>query len=298
MDNFLLLPRVLAGALFDLSFAAGWGLLLVSLWIGDAPALRARLRRGALACALGMLMALSAQGWLLTATMANSKDIGVIRAQLGDVLMSTHAGRVLLLNVAAALLLLAMLLMYRGTTHARAVARLGAIIVLAMTRAAAGHAASDGDFTLAELVQFIHLGSVATWSGSIIASGLLVLPRLLREGGSDVTTRFMRRLSAVVSIALGFVVLSGIYNSYRGLGGSLQPLARTGWGGLLDAKIALVCIALAMGWHNRRRLAGEGMLSPADTSRLSLVLRAEAVVMLLILAVSAWLANTAPPASL
>lgn len=298
MDNFLLLPRVLAAALFDQCFAAGWGTLLVSLWIGDAPVLRARLRRAAMACALGMLLALPAQGWLLTATMVNSKDLDVVRAQLGDVLMSTHAGRVLLLNFVIVLLLSAMLLVRRSTTCPWTVARLGAILVLAATRAAAGHAAADGDFTLAELVQFIHLGSIGTWSGGVIASGVLVLPELLREGRNDLATRFMRRLSAVVSVALVFVVLSGIYNSYRGLGGALRPLARTAWGGLLDAKVSLICIALAMGWHNRRRLAGKGVLSPADASRLSLVLRAEAMVMLLILAVSAWLANTAPPTSM
>jgi len=92
--------------------------------------------------------------------------------------------------------------------------------------------------------------------------------------------------------------LSGLYNSYRGLGGAVAPLVQSQWGILLDLKLTLVCIAIAMGAANRQTLRRNRSLSSTQTFRMARILRAEAVVMLLILLVSGWLANSAPANSL
>jgi len=299
MDNFLFLPRAIAGAIYDIAFAVASGLMIAGLLVTPGWPATLKLQRKAFACAASLLFALGSQAWLLTATMTGSSEFNTVRHQIAEVMSGTHAGRMLLCNSAAALLVLLMLLIVRRSqTRFSSLLPLMALVFLAATRSANGHAGADGNFTLPEFVQFFHLASIAIWSGGVIAAGFFVVPRLLRQGEVDSIFPFTRRLSQTVTTALILVVLTGIYNSYRGLGGTLSPLTRTQWGGLLIAKIILVCVAISMGAYNRRILLQDPGLSTARASRLALILRVEAIVMLLILAISAWLANSPPPTSL
>jgi len=296
MDNYLFLPRALAAAFYDAAFASALGLVLAKLWLArDAePALHTRFRRTTFLCATSILLALCAQSYLTTATMIGASALADVRLQLATVLTDTHAGRNILACTALVLVfLLALTSPRRAQSGTDTWITLGLLTTLAAVRAASGHAAADGDFTLPEYVQFAHLISIAIWAGSVIAAGLIVLPTL---NPTDTLT-FTRKLSRTVTVALLFILLSGIYNSYRGLGGSLKPLATTQWGYLLDAKLALVLIALAMGALNRRTLQTNSTLTPQLSIRLTAVLRVEAIVMLLILILSAFLANS-PPANM
>jgi putative copper resistance protein D len=299
MDNFLFLPRSVAAALFDAAFAGASGLLIARLWVSSCSEekLVNGLRGRVVGCALVLLAALSAQAILAVATMIGSSNLGSIRGQFADVMTSTHAGRALLCNSAVALLLLAMAPMRRmWQSRVGTALLLSVLAILAATRAATGHPAADGDFTLPELVQFVHLASIAIWSGGVLAAGFFVLPELLHAQQIEAMGQFARRLSQTVTIALLLIVLTGLYNSYRGLGGSLAPLIGTQWGDLLDIKIVLVGLAVAMGTFNRQMLRKNRSLTPGQARRLAGVLRAEATVMLLILGVSAFLANS-PPAN-
>jgi putative copper resistance protein D len=299
MDNFLFIPRSVAAALFDAAFAGASGLVIARLWLSDDSdeKLVTGLQRRAAACGFAMLAALFAQAWLSTATMTGSAELAEIRAQFAGVMTGTHAGRALLCNAAVALLLLVMIPVRRIWGSRAGVLSLSVVLaILAATRAATGHPAADGDFTLPELAQFVHLASIATWSGGVMAGGFFVLPELLRSQRVEAISRFMWRLSKTVTIALMLIVLTGLYNSYRGLGGSLAPLVGTQWGSLLDIKIVLVCAALTMGTINRQVLRANRSLSPVQARTVARILRMEAVVMLLILSVSAFLANS-PPAS-
>jgi putative copper resistance protein D len=299
MDNFLFLPRALAAALFDIAFAAAFGLVLSSLWLHrkQQRAMLSKLRRMSILCGVAMLVALAAQAYLLIATMAGSAAFPTIRAQAASVIADTHAGRVLVLNVAVSLIFL-VLLPLRQMRHSRtgAYSCIALLALLAATRSAIGHSAGDGDFTLPELVQFVHLTAIAIWSGGVMAAGLFVLPATLRGGQIEAMSHFTRRLSKTVTIALLLVVSSGIYNSWRGLGGDLHPLAGTQWGLLLDVKVLLVCAALTLGAFSRRLLGSTPNLVPAQATRLVRLQRAGAAVMLLILTVSAFLGNS-PPAN-
>ncbi len=299
MDNFLFFPRSVAAALFDAAFAGASGLVIARLWLArDLEEESANgLRRKAIVCTALMLLGLSAQAVLSTATMIGSSSFAAVRAQFADVMTGTHAGRALLCNGAIALLLVMMAPVRRMWQSRPGTASLLTVLaILAATRAATGHPAADGDFTLPELMQFVHLASIAIWSGGVIAAGFFVLPELLRDQQIEAMAEFMRRLSQTVTVALLLIVLTGLYNSYRGLGGSLAPLVGTQWGDLLDIKIALVCVAVAMGAFNRRMLHANDSLSPLQARSLSRVLRMEAILMLLILCISAFLANS-PPAS-
>lgn len=301
MDNFLFLPKALAAALSDTAFAASVGLVIVSLWLqsDSEERLRGRLRRGLELCSAVMLLALAAQTYLLTTTMIGSTDFTAVRGQFVTVMTATHAGRVLLCSVCITLALLVLLAVQRRwKSRTQTWSLLAVLVALAAIRAASGHPAADGDFTLPEFVQFIHLLSISIWAGGIIAAGFFVLPKLLRVQQNEAIAAFLRALSRTVTITLLLIVLSGLYNSYRGLGGSVGPLVRTQWGGLLDCKIFLVCVAVAIGANNRRMLLRNRTLSLPQTSRLTLVVRAEGVVMVLILLASALLANSPPPESL
>lgn len=299
MDNFLFVQRSLAAALYDAAFASALGLVMVSVWLpcNLEDSLGYKLWRRVALCSTAIFVALSAQTYLLAATMTGSSDLSVVRTQYAEVMTSTHAGRVLLCNGALSLIFIAMISVRRWwRAKSGKFSLLMVLIILAAIRAATGHASADGDFTLPELVQFVHLLSIAIWSGGVIATGFFVLPELLRLQQTIAAESLMPRLSQTVTIALLLVALTGAYNSYRGLGASLRPLVHTQWGDLLDIKIALVCVAISMGAYNRRTLRthrGETLLA---ASRLAFMLRAEAVVMLIILGASACLANS-PPAN-
>ena len=169
MDNFLFLPRALVSALFDISFAAALGTLLARLWLSpEASPLAESLRCILVKCAAAMLLLLAIQTWLLTASMIGSASFATVRAQLGEVLCSTHAGRVLIPQAALTLLLLLTAALRRIATKSRTLgvyAALTLIAALICARAASGHAAAQGDFALPELVQFFHLSSIAIWAG-------------------------------------------------------------------------------------------------------------------------------------
>jgi putative copper resistance protein D len=298
MDNFLLLPRVVASTLADSAFAIVFGAVVACLWLkAEDDALQGRLRWNALLGLIALLLALGAQMFLQTATMIGSSDFSLIRSQIAAVLTGTHAGRALVCESAALLLPLILLLTRFGRqTRAGIWSVLASLVILAAGRSAIGHSAGDGDFTLAEFVQLIHLVSTAIWAGSVITAGLVVLPAMLRGQRIDAMGRFTRSLSRTVTVALLLIVLSGLYNSYRGLGGSLAPLGGTQWGRLLDLKLALIGVALTLGAFSRKMLGGDRALATQECSRLATLVRVEATVMLLILTVSAWLANS-PPAN-
>ena len=115
-----------------------------------------------------------------------------------------------------------------------------------------------------------------------------------RHGHRAIVPRHrVMKLSATIAVLI--VIATGMYNSWHGLGGTAAPLAHTQWGLVLDMKVFLVCIALALGTWNRRIIHSSERLASVPGSRLLTTLRAEAAMMLLILCISAVLANSPPP---
>jgi putative copper resistance protein D len=58
-------------------------------------------------------------------------------------------------------------------------------------------------------------------------------------------------VSNVSLVAVGFVILSGIFNAVRGSGGSLLAIESSSWGHVLILKLTLVGLALVLGGLNR-----------------------------------------------
>ena len=291
--------RVCAAAAFDVAYAASAGTLLNRLWLGGSitSASEGRLRHWLTGCSLLMLVAIPTQLFLLAASMTGDLSWKLAWSSLPDV-VATHAGRALTASFCFVPFLLASSL-FSSALGRRAGTWAGIALVLGITvyRAAVGHAASDGDFTLRELVQFLHLSSIATWGGGVAIAGLVVVPQLAATSKSEEVIQFGRRLSHTVTIVLIVVVLSGIYNGWKGLGGSLAPLPHTAWGKMLIVKVCIVLLTLFHGGRVRLLLQNKRSLLPGRVAFIQRWLRAEAFLMICILIVSAWLANL-PPADM
>jgi putative copper resistance protein D len=291
--------RVCAAAASDVAYAASAGTLLNRLWLGvsNTPASERQLRHWLMVCSLLMLFAIPLQVLLLAASMTGDLSWRLAWSALPDVL-TTYSGHTLVMSFCFVPCLLAVSIFPPAFRNKAGIwIGIALVIGIAVYRAGFGHAASDGNFTLREMVQFLHLSSIAIWGGGVAIAGLVVAPQLAVAAGPEEVVQFGRRLSRTVTIALVIVLVSGIYSAWRGLGGSVSPLPHTAWGRMLLVKICIVLMALFHGGRVRLLLQ-ESRSSKAD--RIALIqrwLRAEALLMIFVLVVSAWLANL-PPADM
>jgi putative copper resistance protein D len=244
-----------------------------------------------------MLVAIPTQLVLLAASMTGDLSWKLAWSSLPEV-VTTHAGHALTVSFCFVPFLLVSSVFSSVFSH-RIGTWTGIALILGITvyRAALGHAASDGDFALRELVQFLHLSSIATWGGGVAIAGLVAVPQLAATARSEEVIQFGRRLSHTVTIALIVVVLSGIYNGWKGLGGSLAPLPHTAWGRMLIVKVCIVLLTFFHGGRVRLLLQKKRTLLPGRVDFIRRWLRAEAFLMICVLIVSAWLANL-PPADM
>ena len=290
MENFAFVPRALASALFDIAFALATGLVVARA----LSAHQAQISRHTLtACSSAIMVSLTIQAWLTTVTMNGSYAWSAVRSDFVEVMTGTHAGRATVMELLVCITLLACSLLRINAKLSTFCTGL-LLALLAATRSASGHAAVNGDFSATEAMQFVHLISIAIWSGAVMAAGLFLLPKLQRRRDSATIVCFTRGLSSVVTWALLFVVATGAYKAYAQLG-ALSPLTHTQWGLLLTVKIALVMIAISIGGYNRMALRGTFEAAQTRAFSIAAAVRLEGVVMLIILTISAFLANSPTP---
>lgn len=294
MDKLFLL-RGLASAIYDLAYSGAWGVLLAGMWLGDPSSCGLRLIRLLRILGLMIVCVLTAQAWLLTASMSGESGFIAVCGMMRQAVLETQPGHVWGAQFLVALLIATGLFVVGDLIRKTCSLQMVAFALLAAFRAASGHAASYGNFTVQEGCQWVHLICTAVWSGGVLVSGLFVV------GGRDSlpvsVKEYGRTLSRWVTFALAGVILTGIYNAYLGLGGSVAPLIHSQWGVTLILKSALVIAALALGAWNRS-LLGSGDWNEESEKGFIRSLRVEAVVMILILVVSAWLANSPPAAEM
>ncbi|WP_217546202.1 copper resistance CopC/CopD family protein [Streptomyces sp. GbtcB6] len=133
-------------------------------------------------------------------------------------------------------------------------------IALALTWAAAEHASAGIQVPLAMTSSVLHLLSMALWLGGLTAL-LITLHRTTTPLPAVVVTRFSRVAFASVTV----LVVTGVYQSWRGLG-SWQALTDTSYGRLLLVKLAAVTLLLAAASQSRRWTAKLATV-PAATAR-------------------------------
>jgi copper resistance protein D len=283
--------NILFAVLSDAAYALIVGSLLAIQWLnttGAASAIIALLRRICLACAAVLILGQVVRPWFAAASMSGSSAFASNLALIPDILSATHVGKVWYLGSVALVGLLATLLLAGAQVRPIAVS----LFLIGCAKAASGHAAGAGDFTLAELSMFLHIAATAVWAGTVIVSGLIVLTRLAKLPATEPWS-YAKRLSATVTWALAIILLSGVFISYTELSGQLSGLWTSGWGRVLLTKLAFVSLALALGAATRFKCVRR----PATGERAALMarlMRAEASVMIVILCLSGLLANTAP----
>lgn len=143
----------------------------------------------------------------------------------------------------------------------RLVLALGGLLTvsLAVTWAVAEHASAGIQVPVAMVSSVLHLLSMAVWLGGLAAL-LTALYRSAEPLPAAVVNRFSRLALASVTV----LVVTGVYQSWRGLG-SWDALTSTSYGRLLLAKLVAVLVLLA-GAGASRRWTGRLMLA-ADESR-------------------------------
>ncbi|MFF4566850.1 copper resistance CopC/CopD family protein [Streptomyces sp. NPDC001435] len=147
-----------------------------------------------------------------------------------------------------ALLLVAAALLLRVRRWSRpALTAAGALSVgLALTWAAAEHASAGIQVPVAMASSVLHLLAMAVWLG-----GLTALLTMLHRAAEPVPPAVVTRFSRLAFTSVTVLVVTGVYQSWRGLG-SWNALTDTSYGRLLIAKLGAVTLLLAAaGWSRR-----------------------------------------------
>jgi putative copper resistance protein D len=258
------------------------------LWGEVSVVVRQRLHisLAAIATLLSFLSAIRC--YLLAVTILGTSQPHAVFHELGDVLLSTHAGRALLPQVFIGLLMAASVMLFY---QRRPCLPLITVFFLALSifRSASGHASSDGDFSLREISQWVHLISTGVWSGGVIVASLFIFCG--RPATFPVTAAL--RLSKQSLLAVIFVIVSGAFNTWLSTNGALTQTLHYAWGWVLALKLALVLIILTLGGVNRQMLRGMSGIS-GNEDRFSRRLRCETILMVLVLLVSGSLAGLSP----
>ncbi len=148
----------------------------------------------------------------------------------------------LLLLTAAVLLPLAR----RGGPRARLATGVTVSVALALTWAAAEHASAGIQVPAAMTSSVLHLLATACWLGGLAAL-LLTLYRAKTPPPPDTVARFSRLAFLSVTV----LVVTGLYQSWRGLG-SWPALTGSAYGRTLTAKLAAAVFLLAAAGLSRR----------------------------------------------
>jgi putative copper resistance protein D len=288
--------NVLLVVLSDAAFALLVGCLLAAHWL-DAAALKhssRMLRRLCLACVAAMILNHLVRPWFAGASMSGSSSFAGNLALIPDILSSTHLGKLWYINSAVLVALLAAtLLAARETRPVVAWPFVVCLFLIAGTKASSGHAGNGGDFTLDEFSMFVHVLGTAVWAGTVVASGLLVIPHLAEFPDPKALWSYGNLLSRTVTWALLAIFVSAVYTSDRELNGALSGLWRSVWGKILMTKIAFVSLALVLGACTRFQCVQRSATSRRAALMVRLM-RVEALVMIVVLALSGTLANTPP----
>lgn len=126
------------------------------------------------------------------------------------------------------------------------------VAAIALTRSATGHPADHGAFKFAVWVDWVHLLSGAVWVGSLFGMSLAIFPKLLHAGDAAHANAavIFQRLSTLAGIALAVILATGIFTAFQELD-RFSDLWASSYGIMLDVKVFIVILMIALGAHNR-----------------------------------------------
>ncbi|MFE4552501.1 copper resistance CopC/CopD family protein [Streptomyces sp. NPDC056785] len=207
------------------------------------------------------------------------RGTGLADAVDPGVLNDTLAGRPGLVLLAR-LVLLAAVAFYpvRADRRERPLLALGALLTvsLAVTWAAAEHASAGIQVPVAMASSVLHLLSMAVWLG-----GLGALLTALYRSAEPLPAAVVNRFSRLALGSVAVLVVTGVYQSWRGLG-SWDALTSTSYGRLLVVKLlAVLCLlagaACSRRWAGRLMTAAQERVEAAAATATATVAVAERV---------------------
>lgn len=156
--------------------------------------------------------------------------------------------------------------------------------------AAAGHAGAPGDLRWLSLSsQWVHIAAIGAWIG-----GLVWLLAGLRSRSGQERVDPVTRFSTLATVALGLVVLTGVWRAIEGVG-NLEALWSSGYGIALIVKLAIVVPLIALGAVNRFRNVPAIARGESHHRRLRNVVRSEVAFAAVVFGVTGVLAGLPPP---
>jgi putative copper resistance protein D len=295
-------------AVLNLAVAVLTGASLARLWLGRqtsgwSAARRRPVRRAALGAALAALCANVVLLWLESAAMAEV-PLAEAAGATYSMLSATHLGFAWSIGMSGLILSAAGAFMGGERSPLAPLLTLAGLAVFWYTRSMVSHAAGEGDFSVPLLADWVHLGLVSLWVGEVLLAGMVILRARddMRAADRHARAAYVASLSSSATMALVGIFLTGLYASWRNLGG-FGNLFGNPYGNTLVAKLLLVGGAAMLGGFNRfvvmppwlaRESAGNAApaLLPVRFRR---VLWIEALVLLAVVVLAAWLASTSPP---
>jgi len=304
------LPTVqhLVTALLNLAVAVLTGASVSRLWLGRDASSWSQVRRlpvqhAAIAGAVVAVTANLVLLWLEAAAMAEV-PLTEAGAATWSMLNSTHLGLAWSIGMAALAVAGASTFMRADQRPGPAMLTLTALAVFWYTRSMVSHAASDGDFSLRLLADWVHLGLISLWVGEVMLSGGVMLRATggMKPDDRRARAAYVESLSSSATFALTGIFVTGLYASWRALGG-FQDLVGNPYGNTLVAKLLLVGVAAMLGGFNRFFVMPPWLVIESTGNAASALLPArfkriiwiEAVILLAVVVLAAWLASTSPP---
>ena len=196
--------------------------------------------------------------------------LGALSADSVTRTLTGRPGEVLLARLA--LLLVAALYLLRLARLRKPFGWVGAALAvgLAVTWAAGEHASAGIQVPVAMTSSALHLLATAVWLGGLTA----LLVTLYR---ARLTPAAVTRFSRVAFVSVTVLVVTGVYQSWRGLG-SWDALTGTTYGRLLTLKLAAVVLLLGAAALSRRWTARLATVDAETAETAETVVEAEAAV--------------------
>jgi copper transport protein len=175
--------------------------------------------------------------------------------------LSGRPGQALLARLA--LLLLAAVLAARVRGPSSAASATGGVLslALALTWAVSDHASAGIQVPVAMASSVLHLLATAVWLGGLAA----LLTTLHRTRPDSALVLSVARFSRLATVAVAVLVITGGYQSWRGLG-SWRAFTDTPYGRLLLLKLAAVALLLTIADRSRRWTARRAMTAETETT--------------------------------
>jgi putative copper resistance protein D len=180
------------------------------------------------------------------------------------------------------------------------------LVAWAAGKAAATHAADEGDFSVREAIHIVHLCATAIWAGSVIVAAIVLRRSATAQASIESRAAFRSELSYLATAALVVVLVTGFYNVLQDTGEADVRFFATPWGRILAAKLVCIATAVGLGGWNRLvvlpKLHAQALRDDssfaATQKRSDVLLSVEALAMLVILVIAALLGHTPPTESL